>query len=78
MKRLDVFSLMGKRIKRVLVLLGAPTRVDPLPNDLGLTQYRFDNVDDKYVVFLFERRGRVERINLAEKSKWPRWFENSE
>jgi len=73
MKGFEFFDLQGHEIGTVLRCLGQPTRVDPMPIRPKETQYRFDFVDEDYVVFIFERAGRVARVSLVKKAEWPGW-----
>jgi predicted HAD superfamily Cof-like phosphohydrolase len=73
MKGFDFFDLQGHKIGTVLQRLGQPTRVDPMPIGPNETQYRFDFLDEEYVVFIFECAGRVARVSLVKKAEWPGW-----
>lgn len=73
MKGNDFFSHAGAGIKEVLAEMGEPTSIDAVPLESDLTQYRFDYVDSDFVVFLFEKAGRISRVNLVKKSEWSGW-----
>ena len=74
---MDFFALKGKAIAAALALLGQPTSVEQMPTGHEQAQYRFDYADPEYVVFLFERQKRVERVTLVKKSDWPGWSGHS-
>jgi hypothetical protein len=69
----DFFALEGWRLSRVLVLLGPPTSAGMKHLEVGVTQYRWDDIDADYVVFADVLNGKVLRVNLVEKKKWPGW-----
>lgn len=70
---MDFFALKGKAVVAALAMLGQPTSVEQMPVGPAQKQYRFDNADAEYVVFLFERKKRVDRVALVKKSAWPGW-----
>lgn len=70
---MDFFALKGKAVATAFALLGQPSSVEQVPVGPEQVQYRVDYADPEYVVFLFERKKRVERVTLVKKSDWPGW-----
>jgi hypothetical protein len=71
----DFFGFKGRKIKDVVNQLGLPTEVVkiPPPYEREGTQYRWDYADPEHVIFMFERFGRVHRVNTTKKDEWPGW-----
>src|SRR5262245_3711142 len=53
LRHLEDEGLQGKSIKSILATWGSPSNVTRGRNSPNETQYRFDNVNSDYVIYLF-------------------------
>lgn len=69
----DYFDFRGKAAELALKQLGSPSSIISIPGTADEKQYRYDNADPEYVVFLFEKAAIVRRVNLVKKTEWAGW-----
>ena len=71
MKEFNYFALRGRTIECALKKIGKPCRIDIMPDCNKHIQYRFNKINNKYVVFIQVKDNIVAEVCLVEKAAWP-------